>query len=128
MGAYRGALELPAPIRKVCKVEKDSTGLVPKLGILYKNGGPVALCVKGLVAFTKDGIGPLLEVEAVETVVARTGNNGVGGGTPPVMKTMAKISGFPEEEIVFPSITIHFKGLLKGPLEFHRGWSRCDFW
>jgi hypothetical protein len=94
------------------------------LGIPYENGGPVALYVKGAVAIAKDGIGPLLEVEAVETVVARTGDGGVGGGTPPVTTTMAGISGFPEEETGFASITILFKGAKRS---FNRGWSGVIF-
>ena len=46
----------------------------------------------------RDRIGPLLEVEVVEIVVARTGDGGVGGGTPPVTTTVTGISGFLEEE------------------------------
>jgi hypothetical protein len=86
----------------------------------YENRGPVALYVKGVVVVSKDGFGPLLEVEVVETMVSWTGDGGVGGGTPPVMTIMAGISGFPEEEIGFASITIHFKGAEKS---FNRGWS-----
>jgi hypothetical protein len=85
------------------------------LGIPYENGGPVALCVKGAVVIAKDGIRPLLEVEAVETMVARTGDGGVGGGTPPVVTTVVGILGFPEEETRFASITAALK-VSKGPL------------
>jgi hypothetical protein len=81
------------------------------LGIPYENIGPVSLYVKGSVVVTKDGIGPLLKVEAVETMVARTSDDGVGVGTLPVMTTMAGILGFPEEETGFASITSHFKGV-----------------
>jgi hypothetical protein len=90
------------------------------LSILYENEGPITLCVKGAVSVTKDEIRPLLKVEAVETVVARTGDDGVGGGTPPVTTTMVGISGFPEEETRFSSITILFKGVERS---FNRGWS-----
>jgi hypothetical protein len=78
------------------------------------------------VAIAKDGIGPLLEVEAVETMVARTDDGGVGGGTPPVTTTMVGILGFPEEETGFASITARFKGVERS---FNRGWSgvvSCD--
>jgi hypothetical protein len=90
------------------------------LCILYKNEGLVTLYVKGSVAITKDGTGPLLEVEAVETLLDRTGDGGVGGGTPPVKKIVVGISGFPEEETRFSSITILFKGAKRS---FNRGWS-----
>jgi hypothetical protein len=76
--------------------------------------------VKGVVVVAKEGFGPLLEVEAVETMVSRTSDGGVGGGTLPVTTIMAGISGFPEEETGFSSITICFKGAKKS---FNRGWS-----
>jgi hypothetical protein len=75
--------------------------------------------VKGEVIITKDGFRPLLKVEAFEIVVAWTGDGGVGGGTPPVTTIMVEISGFPEEETGFASITIHFKGVEKS---FNIGW------
>jgi hypothetical protein len=90
------------------------------LGIPYESGGPITLCVKGEVVVAKDGVRPLLEVEAVETMVARTDDDGVGGGTPPVTTTVAGILGFPEEETRFASITTHFKGVERS---FNRGWS-----
>jgi len=62
-------LELLAPRPKVYKMEKESTGLVHELGIPYENGGLVALWVKGALVTTIDGLGPLLEVEAVKTMV-----------------------------------------------------------
>jgi hypothetical protein len=68
------------------------------LGIPYENGGHVTFYVKGAVAITKEEIRPLLEIEEFETMVAQTGDGGVGGGTPPVTTTVAGISGFPEEE------------------------------
>jgi hypothetical protein len=43
-------------------------------------------------------------------VVSQTSDGGVGGGTPPMMTTMAGISRFPEEEIGLASITVFFKG------------------
>jgi hypothetical protein len=33
------------------------------LSILYENGGPIALCVNGVVLTAMDGMGPLPEVE-----------------------------------------------------------------
>jgi hypothetical protein len=47
--------------------------------------------VKGAVAAAKDGIRPLLEVEAVKTMVAQTGDDGLGGGTPPVVTPIVGI-------------------------------------
>jgi hypothetical protein len=49
--------------------------------------GLVALSVKGAVATAIDRIGPLLEVEVVETMVAQTG----GGGKYPVVTTVVGI-------------------------------------
>jgi hypothetical protein len=60
--------------------------------------------VKGAVAATKDGIRPLLEVEAVETMVAQTDDGGLGGGTPPVVTVVVGIEEFPEEVAAFVSI------------------------
>jgi hypothetical protein len=42
---------------------------ISKMGIPYENGGPVTLCVNEAMISTIDGIRPLLEVEAVETMV-----------------------------------------------------------
>jgi hypothetical protein len=58
---------------------------VSKLGILYENEGPVALCVNGAVIAAMDGIRTLPEVEVVETMVARNYEGELGGGTPPVV-------------------------------------------
>jgi hypothetical protein len=80
--------------------------------------------VKGAVVAAKDGIGPLLEVEAFETVVARTGDGGVEGGTPPLTTIVAGILGFPEEETGFSSIMILFKGAKRS---FNKGWSGVIF-
>jgi hypothetical protein len=90
------------------------------LGIPYENGVPVTLCVKGAMVVTKYGIGPLLKVEAVQTMVAQTNDGGVGGGTPPMTTTVVGILGFPEEETGFSSITARFKGVKRS---FNRGWS-----
>jgi hypothetical protein len=80
--------------------------------------------VKGVVVVAKDGIGPLLEVEAVKIVVAWTSDSEVGGGTPPMTTTVAGISGFPEGETGFASITVLFKGAERS---FTRGWSGVIF-
>jgi hypothetical protein len=58
---------------------------------LYENGGPIALGGKGVVDFAIDEIGPLCELEAVETMVARTGGGGLGGGKSPVVTTIVGI-------------------------------------
>ena len=50
---------------------------VSKLGIPYENGGPVALWVKGAVITSIDRIKPLLEVEAVDTMVFQNGKGGL---------------------------------------------------
>lgn len=126
MDPCRGVLELPAPRPKLCKVEKESRGLILELGIPYENGGPVALWVKGAVAVAIYELGPLLEVEAIETMVVQAGDGGFGDRIPPVTTTMARILGFPEEEIPFDSITARFKGAERS---FNRGWSgvvSCD--
>jgi hypothetical protein len=60
--------------------------------------------VKGVVATTIDGIGPLLKVEAVETMVAQTGDSGLGGGIYPMVTTVVGIEEFPEEVATFVSI------------------------
>ena len=78
--------------------------LVLRPGISYENGGSVALCVKGAVATVKDGIIPLLEVEAFKTMVARTSDNVLGGGTPLVVTVVKEISVFHEEVAVCASI------------------------
>jgi hypothetical protein len=57
---------------------------VPELGIPYENGEPFALGVKGVVGTTIDGIGPLCDVVAVETMVARTDDGKLGDASPMV--------------------------------------------
>jgi hypothetical protein len=61
--------------------------------------------VKETIAATIDRIGPLFEVEAVETMVARTNDGGLGGGNPLVVTTIVGIKEFPEEVTTFVSIT-----------------------
>jgi hypothetical protein len=102
----RGALELPSPRPKVCEVEWETIGLVPELGILYENRGPVTLGVNGVVVVVIDGIGPLCEVEVVETMVARTGDGGLGGGNSPVVTTVVGIEEFPEGVTTLVSIVV----------------------
>jgi hypothetical protein len=60
--------------------------------------------VKGAVAAAIDGIGPLLKVEAVETMVTRTSDGGLGGGKSPVVTTVVGIEEFPEDVAAFVSI------------------------
>jgi hypothetical protein len=56
------------------------------------------------VAATIDGIRPLCEVEVAETMVARTGDGGLGGGNSPVVTTVVGIEEFPEGVTTFVSI------------------------
>jgi hypothetical protein len=60
--------------------------------------------VKWVVATAIDGIGPLFEVEVVDTMVARIGDGGLGGGNSPVVTTVVGIEEFPEEVTAFVSI------------------------
>jgi hypothetical protein len=80
-------------------------GLVPELGIPYENGGPVTLGVKGGVASTIDGDGPLCDVVAVETLVART-DDGRLGDTSLVVATVMEMEEFPEEVTSFVAIVV----------------------
>jgi hypothetical protein len=82
-----------------------SAGLVPKLGIPYENGGLVALGVKGGVAAVIDGVGPLCDVVAVETMVARTDDDKLGYASP-VVATVMGIEEFPEEVTMFVAIAV----------------------
>jgi hypothetical protein len=82
-----------------------SAGLVPELGIPYENGEPVALGVKGFVAATIDGVGPLCDVVVVETMVARADDRKLGDASP-VVATVVGIKEFPEEVTTFGSITV----------------------
>lgn len=53
-----------------------------------------------------DGIRPLCEVEASKTMVARTGDGGLGGGNSHVSTTVVGIEEFPEGVIAFVSIDV----------------------
>jgi hypothetical protein len=82
-----------------------SVGLVPELGIPYENGKPVALGVKGVVATAIDGIGPLCDVVATETMVAWT-DNGKLGDASPVVAMVVGMEEFREEVTAFVSIVV----------------------
>jgi hypothetical protein len=62
--------------------------------------------VKGVVATTKDGIRPLCEVVAVETMVARTDDGGLGDEISLVVTTVVGIEEFPEGVTTFVSIVV----------------------
>jgi hypothetical protein len=85
MEPCRGLFELPAPRPMVFRVEYVRTKFVSKPSILYENGGPFALYVKGTVIITIYGIIPLPEVVAIETIVAQTYEGELGGETPLVV-------------------------------------------
>jgi len=82
-----------------------SAGLVPELGIPYKNGGPIALGVKGVVAAAIDGVGPLCDVVVAETMVSQT-DDGKLGDASPVVATVVGMGEFPDEVTTFGSITV----------------------
>jgi hypothetical protein len=82
-----------------------SAGLVPELGILYQNGGPVALGVKGVVAIAIEGIRPLCDVVVAETMVTQTDNNKLGDASP-MVATVVGTEEFPEEVTTFVSIAV----------------------
>ena len=65
-------------------MECVSTGLVPELGIPYENGAPVALDVKGFVAATIDGVGPLCAEVAAGAMVVLTTDCKLGEASPVV--------------------------------------------
>jgi hypothetical protein len=58
------------------------------------------------VAVAIDGVGPLCDVVAAETVVARTTDKGKLGEASPVVATMMGMEEFPDEVIEFGSITM----------------------
>jgi hypothetical protein len=87
-------------------VEEEITRLVPEIGISYENGGPIALDGKGVVAAAIDEIRPLCEVEAVETMVAQTGDGGLEGENSPVVTTVVGIEEFPKGVTAFVSIAV----------------------
>jgi hypothetical protein len=62
--------------------------------------------VKVVVVAAIDGIIPLCEVEAVDTMVAQIGDGGLGGGNSPVVTTIVGIEEFPEGVTTFVSITV----------------------
>jgi hypothetical protein len=62
--------------------------------------------VKGVVAAAKDGIRPLCDVEVVETMVARTSDDGLGGENSPVVTNVVGIEEFPEGVTSFVSIAV----------------------
>jgi hypothetical protein len=82
-----------------------SAGLVPELGIPYENGGPVALGVKGVVAAAINGIGPLCDVVADETMVAQT-NDAKLGDASPMVETVVGMEEFPKEVTSFVSMDV----------------------
>jgi hypothetical protein len=84
-------LEIPAPIPKVYKVEEEIIELVLKPGIPNENGGLVALCVNEAVITAINGIGPLLKLEEVKTIVVRIDDGWIGGGTPPIVTVVKGI-------------------------------------
>ena len=73
--------------------------MVPELGIPYENGGPVTLGVKGGVVAAIDGVGPLCDVVATKTMVARTADKGKLGEASHVVVTVIGMEEFPEEVI-----------------------------
>jgi hypothetical protein len=62
--------------------------------------------VKGVVATAKNEIGPLCDVEAVETMVAQTSDGGLGGENYSVVTTVVGIEEFLEGVTVFVSIAM----------------------
>jgi hypothetical protein len=62
--------------------------------------------VKGFVATARDKIGPLYDVEAIETMVVHTDDGGLGGGNSPMVTTIVGIEEFPEGVTSFVSIVV----------------------
>jgi hypothetical protein len=83
-----------------------SAELVPELGIPYENRGPVSLGVKGGVATTIDGVSPLCDVVAAETMVAQTADRGKLGEASPVVAMVVGMEEFPEEVTAFVAIAM----------------------
>jgi hypothetical protein len=79
--------------------------LVPQLGIPYENGGPVALGVKGGVVAMIDGVGPLCDVVAAESMVAQTVKGKLGDDSPVVAMVMG-MDEFPEEVTTFVALAV----------------------
>jgi hypothetical protein len=61
--------------------------------------------VKGVVAATIDGFGPLCDVVATKTMVARTDDSKLGDDSPMVATVMG-MEEFPEEVTTFVSIAV----------------------
>jgi hypothetical protein len=59
------------------------------------------------VAAARDGIRPLCDVEAIDTMVARTGDGGLEGGNSLVVTTVVGIEELPEGVTTFVSIAVH---------------------
>jgi hypothetical protein len=62
--------------------------------------------VKGVVAATKDEMGPLCDVEMVDTMVAQISDGGLGGGNSPMVTTVVGIEEFPKGVTTFVSISL----------------------
>ena len=77
-------------------MEEVSAGLVPELGTSYENGGLVALGVKGGVAAVINGVGPLCDVVAAETMVVRAVDKGKLGEASPMVTTVIGMEEFPD--------------------------------
>ena len=86
-------------------MEEVSAELVPELGIPYENRESIALGVYGGVATTIDGVGPLCDVVAAETMVVRAVDKGKLGEASPVVATIIGMEEFPVEVTKFGSIT-----------------------
>jgi hypothetical protein len=82
-----------------------SAGLVPELGILYENRGPVALGVKRVVVAAIDRFSPLYDVVVAKTMVAQTKYDKLGDDSP-MVATVVGMEGFPEEVTTFVSIVV----------------------
>jgi hypothetical protein len=62
--------------------------------------------VKGVVAATKDGLGPLCNVVSIKTMVAQTDDGGLGDEISPVVTTVVGIEKFPEGVTTFVPIAM----------------------
>ena len=78
---------------------------MPELVISYENGGPIALGVKGVEASAIDGICPLCDVVAAETMVGRIDDSKLEDASP-VVETVVGMEEFPEEVTTFVSIVV----------------------
>jgi hypothetical protein len=71
-----------------------------------KTEGLIALGVKGGVAVAIDGVGPLCDVVAAETMVAQTDDKGKLGEASPVVAMVMGMEEFPEEVTTFVAIAV----------------------